>query len=43
MAAPVIMIHVDKLPLLKRFVAHAAGVPLRSQQTVELLLSQPVA
>jgi hypothetical protein len=33
------MVHVDELPLLKRLVAHAAGVLLRSQQAVELLLS----
>jgi hypothetical protein len=31
------------LSLLKRLVAHAAGVLLRSQQAVELLLGQPVA
>jgi hypothetical protein len=41
--APVIMVHVNELPLLKRLVAHATGVHLRSQQAVELLLSQPVA
>jgi len=38
-AARVIMVHVDELPLLKRLVAHAAGVLLRSQQAAELLLS----
>ncbi len=38
-----IMIRVDELPLLKRLVAYAAGVLLRSQQAVELLLSQPIA
>jgi hypothetical protein len=42
-AARVIMVHVDELPLLKRLVARAAGVLLRSQQAVELLLSQPIA
>jgi hypothetical protein len=38
--APVIMIHVDELPVLKRLVAHATVVFLRIQQAVELLLSQ---
>jgi hypothetical protein len=42
-AARVIMIHVDELPRLKRFVAHAAGMLLRIQQAAEFLLSQPVA
>jgi hypothetical protein len=37
------MVHVDELGLLKRLVAHAAGVLLRIQQAVELLLSQPIA
>jgi hypothetical protein len=37
------MIHVDKLPLLKRLVAHAAGVLLCLQKQVEQLLGQPVA
>jgi hypothetical protein len=37
------MVHVDELALLKRLVAHAAGVLLHRQQAVELLLSQPVA
>jgi hypothetical protein len=40
-AARVIMVHVDELSLLERLVAHAAGVLLRSQQAVELLLGQP--
>jgi len=39
----VIVIHVDELALLKRLVAHAAGVLLYREQAVELLLSQPVA
>jgi hypothetical protein len=43
LAARVIMVHVDELPLLKRLMAHAAGVLLRSQQAVELLLGKPVA
>jgi hypothetical protein len=42
LAARVIMVHVDELPLLKRLVAHAAGVLLRIQQTVELLLRKAV-
>jgi hypothetical protein len=42
-AARVIMIHVDELALLKQPMAHAAGVLLRSQQAVELLLRQPIA
>src|SRR5271169_5739468 len=42
-AARVIMIHVDELPLLKRLVAHAAGVLLCLQKQVEQLLGQPVA
>jgi hypothetical protein len=42
-AARVITVHVDELSLLKRLVAHAAGVLLRSHQAVELLVSQPVA
>jgi hypothetical protein len=37
------MVHVDKLPALKRLVAHAAGVLLGVQQAVELLLSEPIA
>jgi hypothetical protein len=43
LAARVIMVHVDELPLLKRLMAHTAGLQLRSQQAVELLLGQPVA
>lgn len=42
-ATRVIMVHVDELPVLKRLVAHAAVVLLRSQQAIELLLGQPVA
>jgi hypothetical protein len=42
LAARVIMVHVDELPL-KWLMAHAAGVLLRSQQAVELLLGKPVA
>jgi hypothetical protein len=38
-----IMVHVDELPVLKRLVAHAAVMLLRSQQAVELLLGQAVA
>jgi hypothetical protein len=38
-----VVVHVDKLPLLKRLVAHAAGVLLPVQQAVELLLGKPVA
>ena len=37
------MIYVDELPLLKRLMAHTAGVLLHRQQAVELLLSQPLA
>ncbi len=40
-AALVIMVHVDELPLLKWLVAHAAGVLLRIQQAVEVLLVSP--
>jgi hypothetical protein len=36
-ATRVIVVYVDELPLLKRLVAHATGVLLRSQQAVELL------
>ena len=43
LAARVIMVHVDELPLLKRLMAHTAGLQLRSQQAVELLLGKPVA
>jgi hypothetical protein len=38
LAARVIMIHVDELPLLKRLVAHRAGVVLHRQNEVELFL-----
>jgi hypothetical protein len=41
-AARVIMVHVDELPCRKRFVAHRAGVVLRRQNEVELLLGEPV-
>jgi hypothetical protein len=34
----VIMIHVDKLPVLKRLVAHATGVLLCLQKQVKRLL-----
>jgi hypothetical protein len=37
------MVHVDELTLLERLVTHAAGVLLRIQQGVELLLGQPIA
>ena len=43
LAAPVVMVHVDELPLLKRLVAHAAGVLLDPQKQVEQLLGQPIA
>jgi hypothetical protein len=36
------MVYADELPLRKRLVAHAAGLLLRIQQKIELLLSQPV-
>jgi hypothetical protein len=41
LAAGVIMIHMDELPRLKRLMAYAAGVLLRSQQAVELFLGKP--
>jgi hypothetical protein len=41
-AARVIVVHVDELSLFERLVAHAAGVLLRSQQAVELLLGKPI-
>jgi hypothetical protein len=41
-AACVIVIHVDELPIPERLVAHPAAVLLRIQQAVGLLLSQPV-
>jgi hypothetical protein len=41
-AARAVVIHVDELPVRKRLVAHAAGVPLRFQKLVELLLGQAV-
>ena len=43
LAARVIMVDVDELSLCEGLVAHAAGVPLRSQQAIELDLRQPVA
>jgi hypothetical protein len=38
-----IVVHVDELPVPEWLVAHPAGVLLRRQQAVELLLSEPVA
>jgi hypothetical protein len=43
LAARVIMIHVDELPLLKRLAAHPAGVSLDLQKQIEVLLRQAVA
>jgi hypothetical protein len=43
LAARMIMVHVDELPLLKRLAAHAAGILLRVQKQAEQLLGQPVA
>jgi hypothetical protein len=43
LAARVIMVHVDKLTLLERLVAHRAGVILRRQNQVKLFLSESIA
>lgn len=41
-ATRVIMVHVNELPLLKRLVAHTAGVLLCGKKQVKQFLGQPV-
>jgi hypothetical protein len=43
LAARVIVVHVNELPILEWLAAHRAGVVLRGQNQVELFLSESIA
>jgi hypothetical protein len=42
-AAPVVVVHMDKLPLRKQLAAHPAGIFLDLQEQIEVIPRQSVA
>jgi len=42
-AAPVVVVHMDELPLRKQFAAHPAGISLHFQEQIEVILRQSAA
>jgi hypothetical protein len=42
-AAPVVVVHMDELPLRKQLAAHPAGISLDFQEQIEVILRQSVA